>query len=122
DTILRRFDRERQTLARLEHENIVAFLDAGALANGRPFVAMEFVDGVPLTEWAAARPLAECLRLFVRVLSTVQYAHAKLVVHRDLKPSNILVTSDGVPKLVDFGVASVLGTDQVAAAALPLTP
>jgi serine/threonine-protein kinase len=109
-TLLDRFQRERQTLAQLEHEHVVAFLDAGTLPDGRPFLVMEYVDGVPLTAWARTVSLRERLQLFVRILTTVQYAHSQLIVHRDLKPSNILVTAQGAPKLLDFGVATVLGS------------
>tara|TARA_R110002072_G_scaffold302499_1_gene485896 strand:- start:56863 stop:58326 length:1464 start_codon:yes stop_codon:yes gene_type:complete len=123
EALLRRFEREQETLARLEHEHIVAFLDCGALPDGRPFLVMEFVDGVALTAWAKSKPVVERLQLFLRVLSTVQYAHSQLVVHRDLKPSNVLVTADGVPKLVDFGVSTVLDAGQmVAAGGGPMTP
>ena len=120
---LDRFQRERQTLAALEHEHVVAFVDAGALPDGRPFLVMEYVDGVPLTAWARDVELNARLELFLQVLRAVQYAHQKLVVHRDLKPSNVLVTSQGVPKLLDFGVASVLATERASAEdGGPLTP
>jgi len=108
DAFLARFQRERETLAALEHEHIVAFLDAGALPDGRPFLVMELVQGTPLTEWGRGVPVRARIELFLQVLAAVQYAHEKLVVHRDLKPSNVLVTPQGVPKLLDFGVAAVL--------------
>ncbi len=110
DGLVSRFHRERETLARLEHENIVAFVDAGTLPDGRPFFAMQFVDGDPLPRWCAERGLTdrERVQLFLRVLDAVRYAHANLVLHRDLKPSNVLVTRQGVPKLLDFGVATAL--------------
>ncbi len=121
---LARFERERRVLAALEHEHIVAFLDAGALPDGRPFLGMELVDGVPITEWARASGATPRRRieLFLQVCAAVQYAHGKLVVHRDLKPSNVLVTAPGVPKLCDFGVASVLADESEPAARAPLTP
>ncbi len=124
DAFLARFQRERQVLAALEHEHIVAFLDAGALPDGRPFLVMEYVDGVPMTEWVRATRASERRRieLFLRVCAAVQYAHRMLVVHRDLKPSNVLVTAQGVPKLLDFGVASVLADEAEPAARAPLTP
>ena len=124
DAFLARFQRERQLLAALEHEHIVAFLDAGALPDGRPFLVMELVDGVPVTEWARATGAAPRRRieLFLRVCAAVQYAHRMLVVHRDLKPSNVLVTAQGVPKLLDFGVASVLEDDAEPVGRAPLTP
>ncbi len=123
DAFLERFQRERETLADLEHEHIVSFLDAGALPDGRPFLAMEYVDGAPLTEWARGVPLRERVELFMRVLATVQYAHQKLVIHRDLKPSNVFVTTLGAPRLLDFGVAVVLETEGDAAGGrAPLTP
>jgi hypothetical protein len=107
---LARFERERLVLAALEHERIVAFLDAGALPDGRPFLVMEYVDGQPITHWARAARASRRRRieLFIEVCAAVQYAHHQLVVHRDLKPSNVLVTAQGVPKLLDFGVASIL--------------
>jgi serine/threonine-protein kinase len=124
DALLARFERERQVLAALEHEHIVAFLDAGALPDGRPFLVMEYVDGVPLTEWARARGAGprERIELFLEVAAAVQYAHRMLVVHRDLKPSNVLVTGPGVPKLLDFGVASVVEGEPAPRGRGPLTP
>ena len=120
EAFLQRFQRERRTLATLEHEHIVAFLDAGALPDGRPYLVMEYVEGRRLSEWGAQASRTERLRLFLSILAAVQYAHHSLVVHRDLKPSNILVTDKGTPKLLDFGVAAVLEEDDDPRT--PLTP
>ncbi|MBK8178404.1 MAG: serine/threonine protein kinase [Planctomycetes bacterium] len=123
EDFLARFQRERETLAGLEHEHVVAFLDAGALPDGRPFLVMEYVEGVPLTAWARGVPLGRRLELFLQVLAAVQYAHQKLVLHRDLKPSNVLVTAQGAPKLLDFGVATALEpAGQGVGVPGPLTP
>jgi serine/threonine protein kinase len=110
-TMLARFRSERQILAELDHPNIARLLDGGATPAGVPYLVMEFVAGAPVTDWCAARavPLSDRLVLFRKVCGAVQYAHARLVVHRDLKPSNILVTGDGTPKLLDFGIAKLLG-------------
>src|SRR5829696_10380540 len=110
EEIHRRFLAERQILARLSHPNIARLLDGGVSADGRPYFAMEYVDGAPITAHCDERRLTidERLRLFRGVCSAVGYAHQSLVVHRDLKPSNILVTSDGTVKLLDFGVAKLL--------------
>lgn len=107
---VRRFSAERQTLANLNHPHIARLYDGGLTADGIPYFVMEYVDGVPIDAYCDARRLAipERLRLFRTVCAAVQSAHQKLVVHRDLKPANILVTSDGSPKLVDFGIAKVL--------------
>lgn len=110
DDVLARFRRERQILASFEHPHIARLLDGGATADGRPFLAMEYVDGAIITEWCEARALtiAARLALFAQVCTAVEYAHQRLVVHRDLKPSNILVDDAGSPKLLDFGIAKLL--------------
>jgi serine/threonine-protein kinase len=113
EDILRRFLAERQVLARLNHSHIARLLDGGITAQGQPYFAMEYVDGVPLHPYCEERRLGfeDRLRLFREVCEAVQYAHRGLVVHRDLKPSNILVTSAGETKLVDFGIAKLLYED-----------
>ncbi|MEN1727706.1 MAG: serine/threonine-protein kinase [Pseudomonadota bacterium] len=113
DAILRRFQNERRILASLEHPNIARLMDGGVLADGRPWFAMEFVDGETLIRWCdrQALPVAERLRLFIQVCRAVLSAHARLVIHRDLKPSNILVTEQDQVKLLDFGIAKLLDTD-----------
>jgi eukaryotic-like serine/threonine-protein kinase len=110
DEVLRRFEQERRILASLTHPGIARILDGGAAADGRPYFAMEYVEGRPIDAWCDERklPLAARLRLFVRVARAVEHAHHNLVVHRDLKPSNILVTPAGHPKLLDFGIAKLL--------------
>jgi serine/threonine protein kinase len=126
DFILSRFRQERQILAALDHPNIARLLDGGATIDGRPYIVMELVVGQPITEYAAKRHLnvEERLRLFQTVCSAVQHAHQNLVVHRDLKANNILVTEDGVPKLLDFGIAKLLEADsqQTAAVIRLMTP
>ncbi len=102
---------ETQILARLEHPNIARLLDAGATASGFRFLIMEFVDGVPCPAYAATLPLEKRLGLFLDICRAVQFSHQSLIVHRDLKPANILVTRDGVPKLLDFGIAKLLRDD-----------
>lgn len=110
EEILRRFRYERQVLARLQHPNIATLLDGGLTDEGQPYFAMEFVDGIPITDYCDQKKLAvrERLKLFTHVCEAVQYAHQQLVVHRDLKPSNILVTKNGTVKLLDFGIARIL--------------
>ncbi len=102
--------REREILASLVHPGIARLYDAGLAEGGRPFLALEFVEGAHLTDYCDGRhlPVPERLRLFLQILSAVQHAHARLVIHRDLKPSNILVTGDGEVKLLDFGIAKLL--------------
>lgn len=109
----RRFALERMTLARFEHPNIARLLDAGTLPDGIPYLVIEYIDGERIDEFCdhGRLTIAGRLHLFLKVCDAVQYAHQNLVVHRDLKPGNILVTSDGVPKLLDFGIAKLLGTD-----------
>ncbi|MBU6247272.1 MAG: protein kinase [Xanthomonadaceae bacterium] len=106
-----RFCQERKLLARLEHPGIARLLDGGLLADGRPFLAMEYVDGERIDAWCDRRglDLPARVELFLKVCSAVEYAHRNLIIHRDIKPANILVTSDGSPKLLDFGIARMLG-------------
>ncbi len=114
EEVVARFRRERQILARLRHPAIAQLLDGGVAADGRPYFAMEYVEGRPITEFCDQRRLTidERLGLFLRVCDAVQHAHRSLVVHRDLKPSNILVTDDGALKLLDFGIAKLLGGEE----------
>ena len=108
--LLRRFTNEQQILAALEHPNIARLLDAGVSPEGIPYFVMEHVEGIPVTEYCDAHQLStrDRLKLFQTLCSAVQYAHQHLVVHRDLKPANILVSADGVPKLLDFGIAKII--------------
>ena len=125
--ILVRFRRERQTLARLQHPNISRLLDGGTTDQGLPYIVMEYIDGPAVTVFAdqAALGLPERLALFRDLCSAVDYAHRNFIIHRDLKPGNILVGSDGVPNLLDFGICKLLqaepssGDETVAA---PMTP
>lgn len=116
--VLKRFRVERQILATLEHPNIAQLLDGGTTTDGLPYFVMEYVQGQPLTEYCGSSgiSLTERLKLFLSVCAAVQHAHQKLIIHRDLKPSNILVTAEGIPKLLDFGIAKLLDP------ALSLTP
>ncbi len=110
DAVLQRFRHERQILAGLEHPNIARLLDGGTSAEGLPYFVMEYVDGLPIDEYCRTRrlPIEARLQLFRQVCAAVAYAHQHLVVHRDIKPSNILVTTEGVPKLLDFGIARLV--------------
>jgi serine/threonine-protein kinase len=149
-SVVRRFEAERRLLARLDHPGVARLLDGGVLDDGRPYLVMEYVDGEPLTAYADRRALSvnERLALFAEVCEAVRYAHTRLVVHRDLKPSNILVTGTGESglgtgengpphhsprsssprvKLLDFGIAKLLGEEEApalttAGAAAPMTP
>jgi eukaryotic-like serine/threonine-protein kinase len=105
-----RLRQERQILAGLEHPNIARLLDGGTTADGRPFLVMEYVEGLPIDRYVAERHPAvrEILELFRRICSAVSCAHRNLIVHRDLKPGNILVTAEGRPMLLDFGIAKLL--------------
>ncbi len=115
-----RFDRERDILAALTHPNIARLYDAGATTTGQPYLALEYVEGLPLTEYCTSKKLGirERLELFGQVLSAVQYAHNNLVLHRDLKPSNILVTPAGVVSLLDFGIAKFMTGNETSESAL----
>ena len=112
--IVERFRHERRILASLNHPHIARLLDGGATADGLPYLVMEYIDGRPLMDDCRARqlPLNERLMLFEQICGAAQHAHQKLIVHRDLKPANILVTSAGVPKLLDFGIAKLLLPDE----------
>jgi tetratricopeptide (TPR) repeat protein/tRNA A-37 threonylcarbamoyl transferase component Bud32 len=111
--IEQRFRHERQILADLDHPNIARLIDGGSTEDGSPYFVMEYVDGLPIDQYCEANGLTTDARLmlFRDVCAAVHYAHQHLVVHRDLKPNNILVTTDGVPKLLDFGIAKLLTVD-----------
>ena len=113
DEALRRFLDERQILARLEHPNIARLLDGGTAPDGTPYLVMEAIRGEPIDRYCHEHrlPVAERVALLRTVCEAVHYAHQNLVVHRDLKPSNILVTPEGVPKLLDFGIAKLIDPD-----------
>jgi len=124
---LQRFQSERQILATLEHAGIARLYDGGVTQDGRPFMVMEYVEGRSIVDYCTVNQcsLDARLKLFVQVCEAVAYAHRNLVVHRDLKPSNILVTADGRVKLLDFGIAKLLDSQQsqlTQAAAVPMTP
>src|SRR5687767_5540559 len=110
DQIQRRFRNEMQILAELNHANIARLFDGGETADGLPYLVMEYVEGSSINQYCGDKQLTieQRLNLFCTVCAAVQYAHQHLVIHRDIKPGNILVTSDGVPKLVDFGIAKLL--------------
>ncbi len=108
--LLERFRHERQILASLDHPNIFFFIDWGTTESITPYLVMELLEGVPIDQYCDAHKLSvtQRLQLFRQVCGAVQYAHQRLVIHRDLKPSNVLVTKEGVPKLLDFGIAKIL--------------
>ena len=111
--ILRRFRLERQVLAGLTHPNIAALIDGGSTPDGLPYLVMEYVDGIRIDRYCEQHKstITERLKLFRDVCAAVQYAHGNLVVHRDLKAGNILVTAEGTPKLLDFGIAKLIRTE-----------
>jgi serine/threonine-protein kinase len=114
EDILRRFRTERQILAQLDHPNIARLIDGGTTDEGLPYFVMEYVEGEPVSRYCDAHALSitDRLNLFRKVCAAVTYAHQNLVIHRDLKPSNILVTPEGEPKLLDFGIAKLLGAEE----------
>lgn len=113
ETVLARFRRERQILAHLEHPHIARLLDGGIASDGLPYFAMEYVEGLPLLHYATQHQLGlqDRIGLFLDICAAVQFAHRQLVVHLDLKPSNVLITSSGTAKLLDFGIAKLLGAE-----------
>jgi eukaryotic-like serine/threonine-protein kinase len=113
ENILQRFRNERQALAALDHSNIVRLLDGGSSEDGSPYLVMEYVEGLPIDQYCDHNQLSidDRLRLFREVCSAVQYAHQNLVIHRDLKPGNILITREGLPRLLDFGIAKLLNPE-----------
>ena len=113
EQVLRRFRIERRALGVLEHPSIARLIDAAIAPDGRPALVMEYVDGLPLTEFCESNRLGvtQRIELFLKVCDAVEYAHQRLVIHRDLKPSNIVVTPEGEPKLIDFGIAKLLSPD-----------
>jgi len=113
DQILTRFRHERRILARLDHPYIARILDGGSTADGLPYLVMEHIDGLRITDYCDQKKLnlTHRLELFQKVCAAVEYAHQNLVIHRDLKPSNILVEESGSPKLLDFGIAKLLDED-----------
>lgn len=129
EDIVKRFRSERQILASFDHPNIMRLLDGGSTEEGLPYLVMEYIEGEPIDQYCDARKLnvSERLRIFQQVCLAVSYAHRNLVVHRDIKPSNVLVTKEGVPRLLDFGIAKLLGPGGDAGEATmtvlhPLTP
>jgi eukaryotic-like serine/threonine-protein kinase len=124
--ILERFRNERQILASLDHPNIARLLDGGTTEDGVPYLVMDLIDGVSIDRYCDDHTLSvtDRLHLFRRICEAVQYAHQRMVIHRDIKPSNILVTKDGVPKLLDFGIAKLLDPSSGVGTTLarPMTP
>jgi serine/threonine-protein kinase len=128
DDIIQRFHTERQILATLDHPNIARLLDGGTTGDGLPYFVMEHIEGEPIDVYCAGHALAipERLKLFQGVCASVSYAHQNLVVHRDIKPGNVLVTKEGIPRLLDFGIAKLLAPDvaqqRTQTGVRPLTP
>ena len=119
EAILRRFARERKILSTLKHPNIAQLIDGGISSEGLPFFVMEFVEGKPLNQFCLENNLElnERLKVFQQICAAVDYAHKNLIVHRDLKPTNVLVSEDGTPKLLDFGIAKLLSDEDADATA-----
>jgi formylglycine-generating enzyme required for sulfatase activity len=113
--LLQRFHREQRILSALQHPYIALFHDAGVLADGRPYLAMEYVEGLPLIEYCRRHTLTlrQRIELFCKAAEAVQYAHQHLVVHRDLKSGNILIDAEGAPRLLDFGIATLLEDESI---------
>ena len=124
DSIVRRFRHERQILASLEHPFIASLLDGGSTPDGRPYFAMEYVEGQPIVDYCDTHRLgtAARLELFRHVCTAVQYAHQNLIIHRDIKPANVLVVAEGTPKLLDFGIAKLLNPELAGQTLAPTAP
>ncbi len=124
DAILHRFRQERQILAALEHPNIARLLDGGTTSGGVPYLVMEYVEGTPIDDYCRERALSieSRLRLFLQLCDAVQYAHRSLIIHRDIKPANVLVTSESIPKLLDFGIAKLTSAQTDATVTRLMTP
>jgi eukaryotic-like serine/threonine-protein kinase len=128
DLKTQRFHLERQILANLDHPNIAKLLDGGTTEEGIPYLVMDYVEGIPIDQYCDQKKLSTIARLnlFQIICSAVQYAHQNLVVHRDIKPSNILVNTEGIPKLLDFGIAKLVNlepnTKELTTSFLPMTP
>lgn len=129
EDVIRRFRSERQILASLDHPNITRLLDGGTTEDGLPYFVMEYIQGEPIDKYCDAHKLdtTERLMLFQGVCAAVHYAHQNLVIHRDIKPGNILVTAEGVPRLLDFGIAKLLAAwsaiaDRTITVGRPMTP
>lgn len=122
ENVIQRFQNERQALAMLDHPNIAKLIDGGTTDDGRPYFVLEYIEGLPIDEFCDTHKLitVERLKLFRQVCAAIHYAHQNLLVHRDIKPGNILVTRDGVVKLLDFGIAKFLNPD-LSPASLKLT-
>jgi len=119
----RRFELERRILARLTHANIAQLYDAGVSDHGSLYLVMELVEGEPVDQFARQLDIRQKTRLMVTLTEALAFAHARLVVHRDLKPSNVLITRDGILKLLDFGIAKILESpDSLTVASRPMTP
>jgi eukaryotic-like serine/threonine-protein kinase len=116
--VVTRFKTERQILASLDHPHIARLLDGGTTDEGTPYLVMELIEGQPIGEYCDAHRLSipDRLTLFLQVCAAVQYAHQRLIVHRDIKPSNILVTPEGIPKLLDFGIAKIVDSESASQA------
>jgi non-specific serine/threonine protein kinase/serine/threonine-protein kinase len=124
ESIVRRFRHERQILASLEHPFIASLFDGGTTRDGRPYFAMEYVEGHPIVDYCDAHQLDTGARvdLIRKVCAAVQYAHQNLIIHRDIKPANVLVTAEGVPKLLDFGIAKLLNPELAGQTLAPTMP
>src|SRR5438874_1366433 len=123
DSVLRHFRNERQILANFDHPNIARLFDGATTDDGLPYFVMEYVEGLPINEYCTSHelPLVDRLKLFREVCAAVSYAHRHTVIHRDIKMSNILVTSEGTPKLLDFGIAIILQPGGGAEALMTMT-